>query len=225
MFTGLIAELGSIRRVQRGPLGARFDLGCAFAGLTLGESVATDGVCLTVAQLVPGGFLCDASAETLAKTTLGSAAMGKPVHLERALRLGDRLGGHLVSGHVDGVGKLISTEPLGEALEVVLEVPERLAPFLAPKGSITVDGVSLTVNGARGTRFDVVLVQYTRAATHLDRGPLGRGVNLEVDLLAKYVARLLGRPGVDGLAAEEGDPATKGGDPAMLDLLSRSGYL
>jgi riboflavin synthase len=225
MFTGLVAELGSIRRVQRGALGARFDIACSFAGLALGESVATDGVCLTVAELVPGGFLCDASAETLSKTTLSAASAGKPVHLERALRLGDRLGGHLVSGHVDGVGKLLATEPLGEALKVVLEVPERLAPFLAPKGSITVDGVSLTVNGAQGTRFDVVLVQFTRGATHLDRGPLGKSVNLEVDVLAKYVARLFGRPGVDGLPASDEGGSAKTGDAAMLDLLSRSGYL
>lgn len=222
MFTGLVAELGSIRRVERGALGARFDIGCAFASLELGESIATDGVCLTVTQLSSGGFLCDASAETLARTTLSGAVVGQPVHLERALRLGDRLGGHLVSGHIDGVGKLVATEPLGEALKVVLEVPERLAPFLAPKGSITVDGVSLTVNGAQGARFDVVLVQYTRGATHLDRGPLGRAVNLEVDLLAKYVSRLLGRPGVDGLPSEL--PAGTG-DAGMLDLLSRSGYL
>jgi len=222
MFTGLVAELGSIRRVERSAQGARFDVGCSFAQLELGESVATNGVCLTVAKLVSGGFLCDASAETLAKTTLSAAAVGQPVHLERALRVGDRLGGHLVSGHVDGVGKLIATEALGDALKVVLEVPERLAPFLAPKGSITADGVSLTVNGAQGTLFDVVLVQYTRAATHLDRGPLGRAVNLEVDVLAKYVARLLGRPGVDGLPSALPDGT---GDAAMLDLLSRTGYL
>ena len=221
MFTGLVAEVGSIRRVERSALGARFEVACTFAPLELGESIATDGVCLTVTHIVAGGFCCDASAETLARTTLGDARVGQPVHLERALRAGDRLGGHLVSGHVDGVGRLVATTPLGEALKVELEVPERLAPFLAPKGSVTVDGVSLTVNGAVGTRFDVVLVQYTRAATHLDRGPLGRPVNLEVDVLAKYVARLLGRPGVDGIAP--GSAAA--GDGAMLDLLTRSGYL
>ena len=222
MFSGLVAELGTIRRVDRGALGARFDIACTFSPLELGESIATDGVCLTVTRLLPGGYTCDASAETLAKTTLSGATAGQPVHLERALRLGDRLGGHLVSGHVDGVGKVVAMEPLGEALKVVYDVPERLAPFLAPKGSITVDGVSLTVNGAQGTRFDVVLVQYTRAATHLDRGPLGRSVNLEVDVLGKYVARLLGRAGVDGLPSEL---PTGTGDAAMLDLLSRTGYL
>jgi len=226
MFTGLVAELGSIRRVERSAAGARLEIGCSFAALELGESIATNGVCLTVTTLVKGGFTCDASAETLAKSTLSSAVVGQPVHLERALRVGDRLGGHLVSGHVDGVGKLVATEPLGDALKVTLEVPDHLAPFLAPKGSITVDGVSLTVNGAVGNRFDVVLVQYTRAWTHLDRGPLGRSVNLEVDVLAKYVARLLGRAGVDGVAPQPGaGPQPGTGDAAMLDLLSRSGYL
>ncbi len=221
MFTGLVAEVGSIRRVERGALGARFEIACTFAPLELGESIATDGVCLTVTQILSGGFRCDASAETLARTTLGDTRVGQPVHLERALRVGDRLGGHLVSGHVDGVGRLVSMTPLGEALKVEFEVPARLAAFLAPKGSITVDGVSLTVNGAAGDRFDVVLVQYTRAGTHLDRGPSGRAVNLEVDVLAKYVARLSGLPGVDGIK----HVAAGAGDGAMLDLLTRSGYL
>lgn len=219
MFTGLVAELGSIRRVERSAQGARLDIGCTFEQLELGESVATNGVCLTVAQLVRGGFLCDASAETLAKTTLSTAAVGQPVHLERALRAGDRLGGHLVSGHVDGVGRLVDRAPLGRALKVVVELPDALAPFLAPKGSIAIDGVSLTVNGAVGNRFDLALVPVSQGKTLLAERPLGSAVNLEVDVLAKYVARLLGRPGVDGVAPEN----PEAGGALTLEALRRAG--
>jgi riboflavin synthase len=161
------------------------------------------------------GFEAHASTETLAKTTLGGLRKGSRVHLERALAMGDRLGGHIVTGHVDGVGTLVERRPVGDNLEVTFEVPETLAPFLAPKGSITVDGVSLTVNRVRGTRFDVMLVPFTQKETKLGQIPVHGRVNLEVDVLAKYVARLLGKKGVDG----EDD----GG--VTLDLLKRHGYL
>jgi riboflavin synthase len=217
VFTGLVVEVGTLREVERSAVGATLEVSCALVGLQLGESIAVDGACLTVTRLVEGGFRCDASAETLAKTTLDGARKGQRVHLERALRLGDRLGGHLVTGHVDGVGGLVGREPLGDAQRLTFEVPDRLAPFLAPKGSVAVDGVSLTVNGASGNRFDVVLVPYTRDATHLGAAFLGKKVNVEVDVLAKYVARLLGRRGIDGLWP------TGGG--VTLDLLERAGYL
>jgi len=218
MFTGLVQELGRVRAVERSSVGAAIVVQTRLGNLTLGESVAVDGCCLTVAALVDGGFRAEASAETLAKTTLGDLAPGREVHLERALALGDRMGGHLVTGHVDAVGRVVELAPLGDALRVVYEVPEPLGPMLAPKGSVAVDGTSLTVNHASGVQFDVVLVPFTRTATRLDRRRPGDRVNIEVDVLAKYVARLLGRPGVDGV-----DPHGPAG--VTLDLLSRQGYL
>lgn len=219
MFTGIVQEIGAIRRIDRGARGVTFHVACGFPSLVLGESIATQGVCLTVTRDLGDGFAADASAETLSSTKLGDLRVGSRVHLERALATGDRLGGHLVSGHVDGVGRLVERTPVGDAAKLVFEVPARLAPFLAPKGSITIDGVSLTVNGATGTRFDLMLVPFTRRETLFDELAPGDAVNLEVDVLAKYVARLLGRPGVDGI-----DPgADEGG--VTLDLLRRHGYI
>ncbi|AKF06934.1 riboflavin synthase [Sandaracinus amylolyticus] len=223
MFTGLVEEIGTVRDVQRGALGSTMRIECPWRDLVLGESIAVNGVCLSVTTMPEGGFTCDASAETLEKTTLGAITRGTKVHLERALRAGDRFGGHVVSGHVDGVGKVAAKTPLGDALKVEFEVPEVLARFLAPKGSITVDGVSLTVNGATGTRFDVVLVPITREKTLLDQKDVGAPINLEVDVLAKYVARLLGNPGVDGVPPQ--NPPGAGGGGVTLDLLGRTGFL
>ena len=225
MFTGLVEEIGNVREIERSALGARLRIECPWRDLVLGESIAVNGVCLSVTTMPEGGFTCDASAETLAKTTLGSIARGAGVHLERAMRAGDRFGGHVVSGHVDGVGSVVAKTPLGDALKVEFEVPEVLARFLAPKGSITVDGVSLTANGAEGTRFDVVLVPITREKTLLDRKAIGAPVNLEVDVLAKYVARLLGQPGVDGAPPRNPSGGGAGGEGVTLDLLGRAGYL
>jgi riboflavin synthase len=215
MFTGLVQALGTITATRSVAGGVVLSVGAPFTELVLGESIATDGTCLTVARDLGDGFEAHASAETLAKTTLGHLRAGDRVHLERALRAGDRLGGHLVTGHVDGVGQLVERRAAGENLEATFEVPEPLAPFLAPKGSITVDGVSLTVNGVRGARFDVMLVPFTQKETKLGQIPERGRVNLEVDVLAKYVARLLGKKGVDG----------KDDGGVSLDLLARHGYL
>lgn len=220
MFTGLIEEIGSIEEVSRtSSVGARLRIACPWADLVIGESIAVSGVCLSVVTRVVGGFACDASSETLEKTTLGAIERGSKVHLERALRAGDRLGGHYVSGHVDGVGTIAAITPLGDAIRVELEVPPALAPFLAPKASIAVDGVSLTVNGASGTHFDVVLVPITRAKTWIEAKGVGAPVNLEADVLAKYVARLLGRPGVDGR-----DPGSASAQGVTIDTLRRAGF-
>ncbi|MDQ3031821.1 MAG: riboflavin synthase [Myxococcota bacterium] len=225
MFTGLVEAVGVVRDIQQvrsadGAAGATMRVECPWSDLVLGESIAVSGVCLSVTTMVAGGFTCDASAETLAKTTLGTLVRpGAEVHLERAMRAGDRMGGHVVSGHVDGIGRVAAKSPLGDALKMDFEVPAMLARFLAPKGSITVDGISLTINGAAGTRFDVVLVPITREHTRLDRKDVGAPVNLEVDVLAKYVARLLGHPGVDGAPPEN----PEGG--VSLEQLGRAGYL
>ncbi len=219
MFTGLVEGIGTVTRLERRGLDAKLEIACELRDYQLGESIAVNGVCLSLTRHTSRSFEVDASHETLSRTTLGRLSIGARVHLERALALGARVGGHLVSGHVDGIGRVVEATPLGDALAVVFEAPSHLAPFLAPKGSITVDGTSLTVNGASGTRFDVVLVPVTRKETLLEERAPGAEVNLEVDLLAKYVARLLGRPGVDGVL-----PSAEPGRGTTLDLLERAGF-
>jgi len=199
MFTGLVAATGVLgARGARGP-GARLSLDADLDGgpLALGESIAVDGCCLSVAEFGPGGFEVDASAETLARTTLGRMAPGKVVNLERALRAGDRIGGHLATGHVDGVGELVVRNSLGEAVAMTFALPPGLARFVAEKGSIAVNGVSLTVNSVSSAgRFEVVLIPITLEKTNLSSLAPGDPVNLEVDLIARYVARLM-EAGVD----------------------------
>jgi riboflavin synthase len=197
MFTGLIEQVGTIDQLDRRDDGMSIRIACALYPYELGESIAVNGTCLTVKSFAEGHFDADASLETLDKTNLGNLSEGDRIHLERALALGDRLGGHLVSGHVDGVGTLISRTAEGDYVRASFEVPRRLAPFLAPKGSITVNGVSLTVNTVDGPRFDVMLVPYTLDETTFAEMPNGTQINLEVDILAKYVASLMGQPGVD----------------------------
>lgn len=191
MFTGLVEEKGILRsRTPRGP-GARVRIGCTIGPLALGDSVSVDGVCLTVDTAVEGGFEADCSQETLARTTLGSVAIGGGVNLERAATLGMRMGGHIVSGHVDGTGVVAEKRPVGEALEVEFTMPRELARYVAEKGSICVNGVSLTVNGVGAERFSVTLIPHTLKKTTLDGIAVGTKVNLEVDVVARYVARLL----------------------------------
>jgi len=197
MFTGLIEQVGTIDHLDSRNDGLSIRIACALQAYELGESIAVNGTCLTVKSFSDGQFEADASLETLDKTNLGDLREGDRVHLERALALGDRLGGHLVTGHVDGVGTLVARTPEGSYLRASFEVPKRLAPFLAPKGSITVNGVSLTVNAVSGIRFDVMLVPYTLDETTFGEMANGTRVNLEVDVLAKYVASLSGKPGVD----------------------------
>lgn len=222
MFTGLVESKGTVERRTSAGVDARLvirgELGPE--GLVLGESIAVDGVCLTVAKIVEPGpgncvFEADASAETLEKTTLGSLQKGTHVNLERAMPLGGRMGGHIVSGHVDGVGTIAERAPLGAALKVTFQVPPELSRFIAQKGSICVSGVSLTVNNVAGDRFDVVLVPHTQEKTSLESLAVGSRVNLEVDLLARYVERLL--------ASKPADDSAK--DAALLATLGKAGYL
>ncbi|MGB5347961.1 MAG: riboflavin synthase [Polyangiales bacterium] len=197
MFTGLIEQVGTIDRIERREDGLRIRIRCTLHPYELGESIAVNGTCLTVKSFDDQQFEADASLETIAKTNLDSLEKGDRVHLERALTLGDRLGGHLVTGHIDGVGSLIARTPEGDYIRATFEVPAPLAPFVAPKGSISVNGVSLTVNTVAGRRFDVMLVPYTLEETTFGEMADGAKVNLEVDILAKYVASLMGKPGVD----------------------------
>lgn len=192
MFTGIVSVLGTLGgRSPRGP-GARLDIRARFEDgpLELGESIAVDGACLSVDAIASDGFEVDASGETLARTTLGQLRPGARVHLERALRVGDRLGGHFVTGHVDGVGRLVARRPMGEAVFMALRVPPDLSRFVAEKGSITIDGVSLTVNAVKGDTFDIVLIPHTLAKTKLGALQADDPVNVEVDLMARYAARL-----------------------------------
>ncbi|MBW2159052.1 MAG: riboflavin synthase [Deltaproteobacteria bacterium] len=198
MFTGLIEQLGTIDHLEQRDDGLLIRIACALHPYELGESIAVNGTCLTVKAFSEGHFDADASPETLDKTNLGDLGEGDRVHLERALALGDRLGGHLVSGHIDGVGTLVERAPEGDYVRASFDVPKRLGPFLAPKGSITVNGVSLTVNTVAAVRFDVMLVPYTLDETTFGEMADGARVNIEVDILAKYVASLMGKPGVDG---------------------------
>jgi riboflavin synthase len=190
MFTGLVEDRGTlVAKEARGP-GSRLVFRSKLGVLALGESIAIDGACLTVVESKNDTFDMDATAETLARTTLGDLVAGSTVNLERALKVGDRLGGHLVTGHVDGVGALVKRTPVGESVAMSFSMPHELSKFVAEKGSITVSGVSLTVNGVQGDAFDVVIIPHTLEVTTLGSLAVGGRVNLEVDLVARYVARL-----------------------------------
>ena len=235
MFTGLVETIGTLRRRSggsaRGASGgsSRAAFEARFGGaLVLGESIAVNGVCLTVDRILDGGFEADMSEETLSRTTLGDLALGARVHLERATPAGGRLGGHIMAGHVDGLGRVTERAPRGDTLRLAVRVPADLAPFLAPKGSVALDGVSLTVNAVSGAPgeeggFDVMIVPHTLGATLLGDLRPGDRVNIEVDVLARYVARWLefrgNRPG----PAES--PRTPEDDERLLQKLRTSGFL
>jgi riboflavin synthase len=193
MFTGIITDLGQVRRLQRG-VGLQLTIATGFAieEIAIGASIACSGPCLTVVAVEPGAFSVEASGETLACSTLGDWAPGSPVNLERALRLGDELGGHLVSGHVDGVARLVERRPEGDSVRFTIEAPAELMRYIAPKGSVALDGVSLTINEVEDSRFGVNLIPYTLAHTSLGEATPGQRMNLEIDPIARYVARLLG---------------------------------
>lgn len=197
MFTGLVEDLGTITALSSLPRGSGVRLRLAAPLLTdvmpLGASLAVDGICLTVVSARPGEVEVEAGPETLSRTTMGERKSGDRVHLERALRLGDRLGGHLVSGHVDGVGEVASTGRRGDSWDVVIATPPALLRYIIEKGAIAIDGISLTVNQVDlGTaRFSVSLVPHTQGRVTLTQKAVGRRVNLEVDLIGKYVERLI----------------------------------
>lgn len=198
MFTGIITDIGRVAAVEmRGDMRARIDSAYDMAGVDLGASIACDGVCLTVVakgETPTGGwFDVDISAETLSKTNIGAQgwAVGCRINLERALKVGDELGGHIVSGHVDGVAVIEEAHDEGDSLRLTFRVPEHLAKFIAPKGSVALNGTSLTVNEVEGDRFGVNLIPHTREVTTWGDAQEGDKVNLEIDTLARYVARLV----------------------------------
>ena len=191
MFTGIITDIGTVRAVARAG-DTRFEIATAYdlSTVDIGASIACNGCCLTVIEKGAGWFAIEASAETLSKTTLGSWGKGTRINLERALKIGDELGGHIVSGHVDGVGEILSITPEGDSKRFRIRVPGGLARFIAPKGSVAVDGTSLTVNEVEGDLFGVNIIPHTQAVTTWGAMVAGQPVNIEIDMLARYVARL-----------------------------------
>lgn len=213
MFTGIIAAVGRLAGLERQGQDARLTIDAGeldLGDVILGDSIAVSGACLTVVKLAPPRFSVDVSRETLVRTTLGSLAVGDGLNLEKALRLGDRLGGHLVSGHVDGVGVLRARVASGRSERFTVEAPAALARYIAEKGSVCIDGVSLTVNGVRGTSFDLQIIPHTLAETTLRDFAPGQRLNIEVDLIARYLERMLSAD------AETGN--------VSLELLARAGF-
>jgi len=223
MFTGIIEELGSVRQISKNADGARIDIACArvLEGARIGDSTAVNGVCLTLVEINDGVFSADVSEETLKRTTLGSLTPGSRINLERPLTPSARLGGHIVQGHVDGVGELFAIERSGEGFTLSIGFPENLGRYVVEKGSITVDGISLTVAslgaGAGEQVFTVAIIPHTWSATNLSSLSPGAGVNLEVDIIAKYVERMM------AYEDKRSDPDDKGGT-LTIERLKALGY-
>jgi riboflavin synthase len=193
MFTGIVTDIGTVRRIERGNGGAVLTIATAYDtdAISLGASIGCAGVCLTVVSRGPGVFTAEASIETLACSTLGDWPEGSRINLEQAMKLGDEMGGHLVLGHVDGVARITDRRQDGDSVRFTFEAPVDLAPFIAPKGSVALDGVSLTVNEVEGQVFGVNIIPHTLAHTTFDGAGPGTRMNLEIDLIARYVGRLL----------------------------------
>ncbi|EDZ41389.1 MAG: riboflavin synthase [Planktotalea sp.] len=193
MFTGIITDIGDVRETElRGDLWVRIGTRYETSGIDIGASIACDGVCLTVIELGADWFDVQISAESVSKTNIGTTnwSVGRRLNLERALKVGDELGGHIVSGHVDGVAEIIAMHEEGESTRVTLRAPENLAKFIAPKGSVALNGTSLTVNEVTRTDFGINFIPHTKTATTWGDAKVGDAVNLEIDTLARYVARL-----------------------------------
>lgn len=194
MFTGIVTDLGEILELeQRGDLRARIGTAYDVAGIDIGASIACDGVCLTVVALgtaPKNWFDVEISAESVSKTNIGDWRLGQRLNLERALKVGDELGGHIVSGHVDGVAEVVKLAPEGDSLRVTFRAPRELARFIAPKGSVALNGTSLTVNEVEGCDFGINFIPHTQAVTTWGGVAVGQKINLEVDTMARYVARL-----------------------------------
>ena len=191
MFTGIITDIGRIERLEhRGDLRARIATAYDTATIDIGASIACNGVCLTAVALGAGWFDVDISAESVSKTNIGDWTEGKRINLERALKVGDELGGHIVSGHVDGVAEIVAARDEGDSTRFTFRAPDELARYIAPKGSVALNGTSLTVNEVEGCEFGVNIIPHTKEVTTWGDAAVGDRVNLEIDTLARYVARL-----------------------------------
>lgn len=193
MFTGIIAAIGSVNAIRQSDADSRLQINCGkldLGDVKLGDSIAVNGCCLTAVELGDDWFAADVSAESLRCTTLGSLRSGSAVNLEKAMLAGDRFGGHIVSGHVDGVGELVSAKPEGDSMRLDFEAPEEISKYIAAKGSICIDGTSLTVNTVRGNVFTINVIPHTQLETIIGQYSEGQKVNLEVDLIARYLERL-----------------------------------
>ncbi|MBB1269135.1 riboflavin synthase [Shewanella sp. SR44-3] len=216
MFTGIIEALGTLTKVERHGQDIRLTVDSGKLDLSdvkLGDSIATNGVCLTVVQCLKQGYMADVSGETVALTGFARYKVGQKVNLEKALTATTRLGGHMVSGHVDGMAEVMQRQARGKAIEFWLKAPSELARYIAHKGSVTIDGVSLTVNEVDGDSFRLTIVPHTAGETTLLDLNVGDQVNLEVDLIARYLERLMGA----------NEPSAKGG--VTMELLARSGFM
>lgn len=194
MFTGIVTDLGKVRKIeQRGDTRIEIETSYDMDDVEIGASIACSGPCLTVVEKGQGWFAVEASAETLDKTGVGDWQVGTPVNLERAMRIGDELGGHIVSGHVDAVASIVDMTPEGDSVRFTFEAPDEFAKYIAPKGSVSLDGVSLTVNEVQGNRFGVNIISHTQGATTFGQRQVGDRINMEIDTIARYVARILGK--------------------------------
>ena len=200
MFTGIVKDTGRLEGIERDEQGARFEIATRLdvEDFEIGESIAVDGTCLTVTEVGEGCFRVELSPETLSRTTLGACEEGSTVHLERALAVGERLDGHVVQGHVDGVGEIVGRQEAGESIVLSIEVPSGMERWIVEKGSVAVDGVSLTVNDLAGKTFEVAIIPHTARETNLGERRPGDRVNLEADMLGKYVERLRDWEGDEG---------------------------
>ncbi|MEJ2199645.1 MAG: riboflavin synthase [Desulfuromonadaceae bacterium] len=216
MFTGLIEDVGTVRELSRSADSVRLRIatGIPMQELVMGESIAVNGICLTVVAFGDGQFSADVSPETVGRTTLATLRSGSRVNLERALCLGGRLGGHLVSGHVDAVATITSRERDGNAIRFTFRLPAEVNRYVVEKGSVAIDGISLTVNAVSEETFSVAIIPHTLAETTLQERAVGDQVNIETDIIGKYVERLLGRGN-----SEEGR------SPLDLEFLAKHGFL
>lgn len=221
MFTGIIEAVGRIKAIKASGNGARIDIDTASLDMNdvkLGDSIATNGVCLTVISFDKSHFSADVSSETLVRTGLGSYGVGQAVNLEKAMLPTTRFGGHMVSGHVDAVVEILAIENRGNSIDYWLQMPAELAPYIAEKGSITIDGVSLTVNGLSDDKFRLTIVPHTTAQTIISQYKTGMRVNIEVDLIARYIERLL-------LKQTANQSESKASSGITEALLMRSGFI
>jgi len=194
MFTGIVTDVGRVRAIERkGDTRIEIETAYDMDDVDIGASIACSGPCLTVVEKGSGWFAVEASAETLDKTALGDWEVGTRINLERAMRIGDELGGHIVSGHVDAVAKVVDMQPEGDSVRFTFEAPADFAKYIAPKGSVCLDGVSLTVNEVQENQFGVNIISHTQSATSFGGRKVGDRINMEIDTIARYVARLLGK--------------------------------